>query len=104
MTIFTWIARGLFERHKIIFMAQLTFNLMKRGIIGDGDWKESHFQFLMRAPSKTGENSALPWLPDSAWMAVAALCDIEEFAKLPSDFVEAAPRFGEWFNSVSPEN
>ena len=58
----------------------------------------------MRAPSKTGENSALPWLPDSAWMAVAALCDIEAFAKLPSDFVGAAPRFGEWFNSASPEN
>jgi dynein heavy chain len=104
MTIFTWVARGLFERHKIIFMAQLTFNLMKRGIIGDGDWKESHFQFLMRAPSKTGDNNALPWLPDSAWMAVAALGDIEEFAKLPSDLVEAAPRFREWFNSVSPEN
>ena len=104
MTIFTWVARGLFERHKIIFMAQLTFNLMKRGIIGDGDWKESHFQFLMRAPSKTGDNNALPWLPDSAWIAVAALGDIEEFAKLPSDLVEAAPRFREWFNSVSPEN
>ena len=29
MTIFTWVARGLFERHKLIFLAQLCFNLMK---------------------------------------------------------------------------
>jgi dynein heavy chain len=35
MTIFTWVARGLFERHKLIFLAQLTFNLMQRGIIGE---------------------------------------------------------------------
>ena len=29
MTIFTWVARGLFERHKLIFLAQLCFNLMQ---------------------------------------------------------------------------
>ena len=35
ISIFTWVSRGLFERHKLIFLAQLTFNLMKRGIIGN---------------------------------------------------------------------
>lgn len=34
MTIYTWVSRGLFERHKLIFLSQLTFNLMKRGILG----------------------------------------------------------------------
>lgn len=91
ITICTWVARVLFERHKIIFIAQLTFNLMKRGIIGDNYWKESHFQFLMRAPKKSGDSNAIPWLPNSAWTAVSDLGDLEESAKLPSDLAEAAP-------------
>jgi dynein heavy chain len=32
ITMYTMVARGLFVRHKLIFLAQLTFNLMKRGI------------------------------------------------------------------------
>ena len=103
-TIFTWVARGLFERHKLIFLAQLTFNLIKRGIIGDVDWNEQHFQFLLRAPSKPGEQNPLAWLPDNAWDTCQALSEIEEFGKFTTDLVEAAPRFREWFNAINPEN
>jgi len=104
MTVFTWVSRGLFERHKLMFLAQLTFNLMKRGIIGEDQWNEEQFQFLTRTQSKTVEENPLDWLPNSAWIAVCALAEQEEFTKLPGDLVEAAPRFREWFNSISPEN
>lgn len=104
MTIFMWVSRGLFERHKTIFLAQLTFNLMKRGIIGNQDWNETHFQFLLRAPTKVTDQNPLPWLPDSAWEAAAALGEIDEFSKFIGDLVEAAPRFREWFNAAAPEN
>lgn len=104
MTIFTWVSRGLFERHKLMFLAQLTFNLMKRGIVGDGEWNEEQFQFLTKVPSKTVDVNKLDWLPNSAWMAICALGEQDEFSKLPGDLIEAAPRFREWFNSISPEN
>lgn len=53
MTIFTWVSRGLFERHKLIFLSQLAFNLMKRGILGEESIiNELHFQFLLRGPRK----------------------------------------------------
>jgi len=104
MSIFTWVSRGLFERHKLIFLAQLTFNLMKRGIIGNEDWNEAQFQFLIRAPTKTTDPNPLTWLPDQAWSATAALADIDEFSKFTSDLVEAAPRFREWFNAIAPED
>lgn len=53
MTIFTWVSRGLFERHKLIFLSQLAFNLMKRGILGEENTiNEIHFQFLLRGPRK----------------------------------------------------
>ena len=106
MTIFTWVARGLFERHKLIFLAQMTFNLMKRGIIGDSEWNEIHFQFLMRNPQKLTEEkpAVMDWLPLPAWTSSMALCDLDDFGKFGTDLVEAAPRFREWFNSLSPEN
>lgn len=104
MTIFTWVSRGLFERHKLMFLAQVTFSLMQRGIIGEGQWIEEQFQFLTRIPGKQVEENKLDWLPDSAWAAICALGDHDDFNKLPTDLLEAAPRFREWFNSVSPEN
>ncbi|KAL7489135.1 hypothetical protein ACHAW6_014715 [Cyclotella cf. meneghiniana] len=103
ISIFTWVSRGLFERHKLIFLAQLTFNLMKRGIIGSEDWNETQFQFLIRAPTKSTDQNPLKWLPDSAWACSAALSDLGEFSKFTCDLVEAAPRFQEWFNAIAPE-
>ena len=103
MTIFTWVSRGLFERHKLIFLSQLTFSLMKRGVVGKKDWNEDHFQFLIRAPTKKLNKNPLPWLPNSAWGAISSLSELDEFSKFTSDLIEAAPRFHEWFNSISPE-
>ena len=33
MTIYQWVSRGLFEKHKQIFRSQLTFRLMQKKII-----------------------------------------------------------------------
>ena len=35
MTIYTWITRGLFQRHKQIFLSQLTFRLMQKGLLDE---------------------------------------------------------------------
>ena len=104
VTIFTWVSRGLFERHKLMFLAQITFNLMKRGVIGADQWSEEHFQFLLKAPTKNIQPNPLDWLPDNAWMSITALGEFDDFSKLPSDLIEASPRFREWFNATSPEN
>ena len=33
ITIYQWVSRGLFERHKQIFLSQLTFRLMQKGLL-----------------------------------------------------------------------
>ena len=76
---------------------------MKRGVVGEKDWNEDHFQFLIRAPTKKLNKNPLPWLPNSAWGAISSLSELDEFSKFTSDLIEAAPRFHEWFNSISPE-
>eukprot|EP00981_Chlorochromonas_danica_P009567 scaffold2734_cov243-Ochromonas_danica.AAC.5 len=76
-----------------------------RGNLGEENLlNEIHFQFLLRGPRKEAEENPLSWLPKSAWDSVLALADMEEFNKLPSDLVEAAPRFREWFNHITPES
>ncbi|RYG70338.1 hypothetical protein EON64_00425, partial [archaeon] len=105
ITIYTMVSRGLFVRHKLIFLAQLTFNLMKRGNLGEDNMlNDIHFQFLLRGPRKEAEENPLNWLSKSAWDSVLALSEMEEFNKLPSDLVEASPRFREWFNHITPES
>jgi dynein heavy chain len=104
ITIYTFVSRGLFVRHKLIFLGQLTFNLMKRGILGEDFLiNEQMFQFLLRGSQKIGETNPIEWLPKASWECVQALCEIEEFQKFSSDLVEAAPRFREWFNHITPE-
>lgn len=105
ITMYTMVSRGLFVAHKTIFLSQLTFNLMKRGDLGEESLlNDAHFQFLLRGPRKVGEENPITWLPVASWEACGALSDLEEFQKFPSDLVEASPRFREWFNHITPES
>ncbi|KDO31249.1 hypothetical protein SPRG_03866 [Saprolegnia parasitica CBS 223.65] len=109
ITVFTWVSRGLFESHKLIFLSQLTFNLMKRGILGeDVRIADTYMQFLLRGPKKTASGDAdanpIDWLPNAQWYAIQALATLEEFNKMPQDLREASSRFREWYNHVTPES
>lgn len=111
LTTYTWVSRGLFEAHKLIFLCQLTFNLMQRGILGDDvRVPDSYMQFLVRGPKKfsandsEGDQNPIEWLPTSQWIGINALAQLEEFAKLPQDMKEASSRFREWYNHPTPES
>ncbi|CAK4109520.1 unnamed protein product [Aphanomyces euteiches] len=109
ITVFTWVSRGLFESHKLIFLSQLTFNLMKRGILGDEvRVADTYMQFLLRGPKKTGspdgDANPIDWLPNAQWYSIQALAGLEEFQKMPQDLKEASSRFREWYNHVTPES
>lgn len=110
LVMFRWVSRGLSERHKLILLCQLTFQLLARGKLRDcaDEWSAPAFQFLLRGPKKLGDAlpASLEWLPEPAWFALQALAELEggEFAKLPSDLAEAPSRFRDWFTSVAPES
>ena len=106
-TIFTWVSRGLFEEHKLILLAQLTFNLMKRGQLAcSHDWSDEAFSFLVHGPAEDEdeENPIAEWLSNASWKQIMSLSKIDGFMKLPSDLVEASPRFQDWFTQSAPES
>ena len=100
--IFNWVCRGLAEKHKIVYMGQIALKLMTRGDTEE-EYIPEHFQFFLRAPKILGDECPVEWMSQQAWMSVNALAEIEEFAKLPSDIVDASPRFMEWYNHEKPE-
>ena len=100
--IFTWVSRGLAEKHKIVFMGQIALKLMQRGDTEE-EYIPEHLQFFIRAPKVLGDECPLDWMSQQSWMSVQALAELEEFARMPADLVDAAPRFMEWYNHEKPE-
>ena len=103
-TIYKWVVRGLFERHRLLFLTQLTFGLLQRDPNSD-DWGYSNdaFRFLLTGPRSGEERSPVSWLSDSDWGAVKSLSNLEGFEKLALDLEENAPRFLDWYHSFTPE-
>jgi dynein heavy chain len=50
MTIYKWVQRGLFVRHKQIFLTQLTFRLMQLSIIDGAEYDPLKMNFLIFCP------------------------------------------------------
>lgn len=79
MTIYRWVSRGLFEKHKQIFRCQLTFRLMQKKIV-HVEYTEKEMHFLLNCPaSMTIPNPLKEWLPDLAWYSMQKLIEIEGF-------------------------
>uniref|UniRef100_A0A0G4GMS7 Dynein-1, subspecies f n=1 Tax=Chromera velia CCMP2878 TaxID=1169474 RepID=A0A0G4GMS7_9ALVE len=105
MTIFQWVTRGLFERHKLIFTALVTFRLLQRGQLAES-YMPDQFQFLLRGPMRTDveKPETLDWLPNTAWFAVQKLIELEGFDTFATNMEKDAPnRFKDWFNELAPE-
>merc|ERR1719272_1814366 len=107
MTIYTWIARGLFERHKQIFLSLLTFRLMQKGQL-DCEYNNAQMQFLVYCPLTTDIGrpvSLKDWLPEIAWYSIQSLIKLEGFERFSSDLEKEAPkRFNDWYNYLAPES
>jgi dynein heavy chain len=105
MTIHQWVARGLFEAHKPIVRAQLTFRLMQKKIV-HVEYSEKEMAFLLQCPGKQDTPNPLKeWLPDLAWFAMQKLIELDGFDQFASQVEKEAPsRFKDWYNELAPED
>ena len=104
-TVFQWVARGLFEKHKLLYLAQLAFSLMRRGELSE-EFQPTYFDFLLRAPSKLEEVpdiEGMNWMPAQFWGTLSCLDELEAFNGITRDIQDAPARFEEWYNHVTPE-
>lgn len=61
-TICQWIMRGLFERHKLVWLTLLTFRLMQKKNI-DVAYEPAQMDFLVKGKTRPGTENPLDWLP-----------------------------------------
>jgi dynein heavy chain len=107
ITIYRWVQRGLFVRHKQIFLTQLVFRLMQLGIIEGQEYDYQKMNFLIFCPQR--KDVPLPitlkkWMPELIWFQVQKIIEIELFEQLANNIeLGAAKRFEDWYNELTPE-
>lgn len=102
IVIFTWVSRGLFENHKLIFSSQLTFKLLSNKAI-PGELNSDYFEFMIRGTRKYGDENQIPWLPDASWYSLCALAELTGLERLLKDIIASPNRFKEWYLKAEPE-
>lgn len=103
ITIYQWVSRGLFERHKLIFLTLITFRLMQKKVI-DILYEPAQMDFLIKCIGKPGIENPLDWLPVTAWDSIQGLIQLEEFKSFAHNMeIEGPLRFKEWYNELAPE-
>jgi dynein heavy chain len=98
--VFIYTTRGLFERDKLIFTAQMTFQILLAA--GDIDFIE--LDFLLRGPRTIGVVSTIEWLSTPSWGMVKALSNLEVFRTLASDIEGSSKQWKKYCENEIPEN
>ncbi|KAK9808985.1 hypothetical protein WJX72_007373 [[Myrmecia] bisecta] len=100
-TVFSYIAQGLFERHKLIVATQLCMAILKK----NGELQQQKFDYLLRGPKVMGvDNPLAEWVSDTVWASVQALKELDDYAALPDDLVGSSKRWQEWMELERPED
>ncbi|NXH15458.1 DYH17 protein, partial [Bucco capensis] len=90
---------GLFERDKLVFLAQVTFQVLAT----TSEVSAAELDFLLRFPSQAGIASPVDFLQPQGWGSIKVLSELEEFKNLDSD-IEGSPKTWKMFvESEVPE-
>ncbi|XP_021069297.1 dynein heavy chain 17, axonemal isoform X2 [Mus pahari] len=98
-SVYMYTARGLFERDKLIFLAQVTFQVLSM----KKELNPVELDFLLRFPFKAGVVSPVDFLQHQSWGGIKALSEMDEFKNLDSDIEGSAKRWKKLVESEAPE-
>ncbi|NXX48555.1 DYH17 protein, partial [Tricholaema leucomelas] len=98
-SVYVYTARGLFEGDKLIFLAQVTFQVLAL----KKELNPVELDFLLRFPSKAGVTSPVDFLQPQGWGGIKVLSEMEEFRNLDSDIEGSAKRWKKFVESEVPE-
>ncbi|RXM27080.1 Dynein heavy chain 11, axonemal [Acipenser ruthenus] len=96
---FNYISRGLFERDKLTFTAQLAFQLL----LMNKEIDASELDFLLRFNIDHSYNSTVDFLSNSAWSAIKTMSFLDDFRGLDRDIEGSPKRWKKVVESECPE-
>lgn len=98
-SVFQYTTRGLFECDKLIFSAQMAFQIL---LISE-EISNMELDFLLRFPVKPHVTSPVEFLSNYAWGGICSLAAKEEFRNLDRDIENQAKRWKKIIESECPE-
>jgi dynein heavy chain len=98
-SVFMYTTRGLFECDKLIFTAQMAFQilLMKKEI------NPSELDFLLRFPTAPNSSSPVDFISHNGWGAIKTLSSMDEFRNLDRDIENNSKRWRKFVEAEAPE-
>jgi dynein heavy chain len=97
--VFMYTSRGLFECDKLIFMAQMTFQIL----LTSKEIDSSDLDFLLRFPITSNVVSPVDFLTNTSWGGIKSLSQMIEFKNLDRDIESSAKRWKKFVDSEYPE-
>ncbi|KAG2382014.1 hypothetical protein C9374_005806 [Naegleria lovaniensis] len=100
--IYRYISRGLFKRHKFLFLLLLTCKIQLR----EGKLPFDQFSTLLRGGAMLDLSKVrqkVDWLPDIAWLNVMSLFNLETFKQLPEKIHKNDKLWKKFYDEEKPE-
>ncbi|XP_033732158.1 dynein beta chain, ciliary-like [Pecten maximus] len=98
-SVFMYTARGLFERDKIIFTAQMAFQILST----NKELNPTELDFLLRFPAVPNVISPVDFMNNNSWGGIKAMANMDEFRNLDRDIEGSAKRWKKFVESECPE-
>ncbi|XP_064623162.1 dynein beta chain, ciliary-like [Lineus longissimus] len=98
-SVFIYTSRGLFEKDKLIFTSQMTFQVL----LGKKEVNPVELDFLLRFPSVPNVTSPVDFLSHFGWGGIKSLSNMDEFRNLDRDIEGSAKRWKKFVESECPE-
>ncbi|GLG99541.1 Dynein heavy chain, cytoplasmic [Gryllus bimaculatus] len=98
-SVFMYTSRGLFESDKLIFLAQMTIQILLHA----EEIEPSQLDFLLRFPCAPNAVSPVEFLSNTSWGALKVLSTLDDFRNLDHDIESSAKRWRGFVDSQCPE-
>lgn len=98
-SVFVYTTRGLFEKDKLIFITQMTFQILMM----NKEINSVELDFLLRFPATPNVTTPVDFLSNNSWGGIKALSNMEEFRNLDRDIEGSAKRWKKFVESECPE-
>ncbi|KAM8981229.1 dynein axonemal heavy chain 11 isoform 1-T1 [Sarcophilus harrisii] len=98
-SVFLHTSQALFEKDKLTFLSQMTFQILLRNKEITGP----ELDFLLRSPVDRASPSPVDFLTAQSWSAIKAISQMDAFRGLDRDVEGSAKRWKKWVESESPE-
>ena len=97
--VFLYTSRGLFEKDKLIFMAQMVIQIL----LQSKEINPTELDFLLRFPYTVNVTSPFDFMSNMCWGGVKTLSNMDEFQNLDKDIEGSSKRWRKFVECECPE-